>query len=480
MCGGWWVSDDNGNGNGNGNGEYKSGSLTLPGAVAMGTGVMIGAGIFALTGQIAELAGGWFPLVFLAAAVVAALSAYSYVKLSNDDPSAGGIGMYLTRLYGKTGLGGTVAAGMALLMYFSMVINEALVARTFGQYVMRLFVGPDEQVGGTLGRGEWQTPALAVGLLVLALGVNVLANKFIDKFQLVMAAVKILGIAAFAGAGLWVGGLAWDSFIGKAGAGEASPQQSAGWAGVVAAVALGILSYKGFTTITNDGDELKNPKKNVGRAIWIALAICVALYLLVALAVGGSLSIAEIVRARDYALAEAARPAFGQWGLWLTVALAIVACVSGVIASVFAVSRMLAMLVEMKLVPFKEVGIPGRRQYTTLVYTIVFATLLAVLFDLARIASLGAIFYLIMDMAIHWGVLTRVRREIGANAAILIAALALDAVVLAAFCWVKATTDPLILLFAAIGLLVIFAGEWWYLTRHRDGDADEDAQPEPA
>ena len=41
--------------------QYKEGSLTLVGAVSMGTGVMIGAGIFALTGQVAELAGGLFP-----------------------------------------------------------------------------------------------------------------------------------------------------------------------------------------------------------------------------------------------------------------------------------------------------------------------------------------------------------------------------------------------------------------------------------
>ena len=68
--------------------SYREGSLTLIGTVAMGTGVMIGAGIFALTGQLAEQAGGWFPLAFLAAAVVTAFSAYAYVKMSNAYPSA--------------------------------------------------------------------------------------------------------------------------------------------------------------------------------------------------------------------------------------------------------------------------------------------------------------------------------------------------------------------------------------------------------
>ena len=67
---------------------------------------MIGAGILALTGQIAELAGPHFSLVFLAAAIVTAFSAYSYVKLSNAYPSAGGIGMFLEKAYGR----GTVKA----------------------------------------------------------------------------------------------------------------------------------------------------------------------------------------------------------------------------------------------------------------------------------------------------------------------------------------------------------------------------------
>ena len=113
-------------------GEYEKNSLSLTGSVAMGTGVMIGAGIFALTGQVAEQTGGLFPLAFLAAAIVAGFSSYSYVKMAQQYPSAGGIGTFLVKAYGK----GTVAAGMSLLMYFSMVINESLVARTFGAYTL--------------------------------------------------------------------------------------------------------------------------------------------------------------------------------------------------------------------------------------------------------------------------------------------------------------------------------------------------------
>jgi amino acid transporter len=81
--------------------HYLENSLTLGGTVMLGTGVMIGAGIFALTGQMAQMTGALFPLAFLAAAVIVSFSAYSYIKISNAYPSAGGIGMYLHKAYGN-------------------------------------------------------------------------------------------------------------------------------------------------------------------------------------------------------------------------------------------------------------------------------------------------------------------------------------------------------------------------------------------
>ena len=67
--------------------NYQQNSLTLTGAVSLGTGVMIGAGIFALLGQVAELAGAYFPFAFLIGTIISGFSAYTYVKLSNAFPS---------------------------------------------------------------------------------------------------------------------------------------------------------------------------------------------------------------------------------------------------------------------------------------------------------------------------------------------------------------------------------------------------------
>ena len=424
--------------------DYQANSITMIGGVSMGTGVMIGAGIFALTGQIAELAGPWFPLSFIAGGIVTGFSAYTYVKMSNAFPSSGGIAMILRKAYGP----GAIAAAASLLMALSMVINESLVARTFGTYVLRPF---NLEASGIL------VPALGVGLIVFAYLVNKSGNRSVGLFSLVMAFLKIGGIAAFGIAALAAGGFTFEPASGSS--------DSIPIAGFTASVAFSILAFKGFTTITNSGAEIVDPHRNIGRTIIFSIAICMVVYLLVAFAVGSSLSLDEIVAAKDYSLAEAAEPALGPYGFYFTIALAVVATASGLLASVFAVSRMLAMLTDMEMIPHSHFGMSGPIREHTLVYTVVIAGVLTVLFDLSRIASLGVFFYLVMDILIHWGVFRRLRHEIGARGSVLIAAIALDMLVLGVFGAMKLQSDPLIVVIALAAIAVVFAYERVFLSR---------------
>ena len=420
------------------------GSISLAGGVAMGTGVMIGAGIFALTGQIAELAGPLFPLSFVAGAIITSFAAYSYIKMSNAWPSSGGIAMILQKAYGP----GTVAASASLLMALSMVINESLVARTFATYALRPFEADDN---GLL------VAALALGLIGFAYLVNASGNRSVGWLSLVMSAIKIGGIALFALAAIWASGFGSGAFAG--------PVRVTNGEALLASVAFSILAFKGFTTITNSGGEIVDPHRNVGRTIMISIAICVVVYLLVAFGVGTSLTIPEIVAARDTSLAAAARPALGELGFYFTIVIALSATMSGVIASVFAVSRMLTMLTEMEMIPHSHFGMSGPIQRHTLVYTVVIASFLAVFFDLSRIASLGAFFYLTMDMAVHWGVWRYRRAEIGASGVVILAALGFDAIVLVAFTAMKLQSDPAIVAYAAVTIAGVFLFERAYLSR---------------
>lgn len=427
--------------------------LSLIGSVALGTGVMIGAGIFALVGQVAELAGSWAPWAFVAGALVVAFSAYSYVRYSSTNPSSGGIAMILKAAYGP----GVLAGSFSLFMYVSMILAESLLARTFGTYLLRPF--------GMQGSAVW-VPVLAVAAIVAATLVNLVGNRWVEGSATVTAAIKIVGIATLAVAGIAATGVSAFSRLVTGGA-DATPPEG-GLLGFLAGVALCILAYKGFTTITNQGDDLRDPQRNIARSIVIAIAVCTVLYLLLTVAVTGSLSVPQIVAARDYALAEAAEPLFGSWGVWLTVAVAVVATLSGLVASLFSVSRLYDMLRQMGQVP----GLPGSVNRQSLLITAALALVTATVFDLSQIASLGAMLYLSMDIAIHWGMVRRLRDEVEFATWVPAVAIVLDVLVLVPFVIMKMRTDLFTVVVTAVVAAAVFMGQWLIVRRRGDAEAD--------
>jgi len=338
-----------------------------------------------------------------------------------------------------------------------MVISESLVARTFGSYFLQIF---------PLEPASFWVPALGVALLAVAFGVNIAGNRAVQASQGVMAVIKIGGLTLFAIAGLW--------FIDTANFTNGTQgTDPVGLGAFIGGVAIAILSYKGFTTITNSGGEIVDPHRNTGRAIIISIAISAVLYIALAIMVAGNLALPDIIAAQNFVLAEAARPAFGDAGVWLVAVLAIVATASGVMASVFAASRMLAMLTTMKEVPHRHFNMPGTLRDHTMVYTVAFAMGLTILLDLGRIAALGAIFYLIMDVAIHWGILTRLRQRLEVRPAIVALAIILDVIVLAAFLWVKVSEDALIIYVAIGTIALVVIGERLFMWSHTDATTGE-------
>ena len=99
--------------------------------------------------------------------------------------------------------------------------------------------------------------------------------------------------------------------------------------------------------------------------------------------------------------------------------------------------------------------------------------MLTAFFDLSRIAALGIIFYLIMDIAIHCGVPRHLRKEVGANPVIPVMAIVLDLIVLGGFLWVKIASDPLVLIVAATVMTAILITEFFFLrTRPSEGQPE--------
>ena len=189
-----------------------------------------------------------------------------------------------------------------------------------------------------------------------------------------------------------------------------------------------------------------------------------------ALSVAGGLSIPEIIKAKDYALAAAAKPVFGEWGTWITIGIAIIATVSGVIASVFSASRLLAMLSNMKQVP--NLNVIEKLKNPALLLTVSLAILLTIFFNLTRIASIGAIFYLIMDIAIHWGLFRYLREEVEFKPIIPLIAMILDIAILSAFIYIRYLDDPFVLIVAFATIVLVIIAERIFMLSHTDSDGN--------
>jgi amino acid transporter len=400
--------------------------LTLRGSVSLGAGVMIGAGIFALVGQVAGLAGDWFPIAFLGGAVVAAVSSYAYIRYSSVNPSAGGIAMLLKDAYGP----GVVAGSFSLFMYVSMVVAESLLARTFGTYLLTPFGLQGSVV---------LVPVLGVLAIVAAAVVNLIGNRLVEGSATATAILKIAGIAILAIAGLVGASLSGDGLLAN------TSGQPVDVVGVLAGTTLCVLAYKGFTTITNQGDDIRDPQKNIGRSIAISIAICTVLYLLITASVESSLGAEGAVEARDFALAKAAEPLFGAWGVGLTVAIAVIATLSGLLASLYSVSRLYGMLQSMRQAP----SLPARIPHQPLLITAGLAIVVTVSLDLTQIASMGALLYLSMDIAVQWGLLRHLRDKVRVRRLVPLLAIVLDLIVLVPFIVIKAQSDLLTILVAA-------------------------------
>lgn len=85
------------------------------------------------------------------------------------------------------------------------------------------------------------------------------------------------------------------------------------------------------------------------------------------------------------------------------------------------------------------------------------------IFDLSLITSLGAFFYLVMDILIHWDVYKNLRDEINAKGWVMLTAIAMDILVLSTFTWLKWQSDPMIVSIAVLGMVLVFGFESIYL-----------------
>ncbi len=235
-------------------------SLSLPLITSYGLGTIIGAGIYVLTGAIAARAGMYAPVSFALAAVIAGFTAFSYAELCARYPRSAGEAAYVEEAFGRPALSAATGAGVVLMG----MVSSATLANGFVGY-LRLFVAlPD---------------AFVVTAFVLALGA--LAAWGISESVWAATIVTVLELFGL-GLVLFVAGdslaelpARWPELV--------PPPVGAAWTGIFLGAFLAFYAFIGFEDMVNVAEEVKDPRRNLPRAIILALVISTVLYVLVAL-----------------------------------------------------------------------------------------------------------------------------------------------------------------------------------------------------
>src|SRR5262249_44894918 len=278
-----------------------SGEIGMVAAVSIGIGGMVGAGIFAILGVVAQAAGNAMWLAFAIGGVVALLSTYSYAQLGATFPSARRAVPFLVKGFAArvlSGGGGRVlSGGVNLFMWAGYIISLALYASAFGTYAGTFVSTPPSPM---------LVKSLAVAAVVALTLVNAFGAKAMGRSETFIVAVKVAILVLFAVVGLW--------FIRP---GYLSPELWPETASILFGAGVLFIGYEGFGLITNAAADMRNPRTMLPRALYISVILVIIIYLAVALTVTGSLSDYEIEQSRDYALAEAAKPSLGQFGFRL-------------------------------------------------------------------------------------------------------------------------------------------------------------------
>ena len=303
--------------------------MSVRGAAFLGIGAMVGAGIFALLGEAGAVAGSAVWLSFLLAGIVAALLGYNVVKLGVRYPSSGGLIAYLLEGFGN----GRLVGISSWLGYFAaIVIVCSMVAVAFGSYATSLFIGDDAAAG-------WDN-VFTSGIVVAMAGINLIGARFVDRAQSLIVVVLLAVFAVFIVATLVEIDPHLLAFSGY-------PPVS----DIIASIALTFFAYLGFSVITFAVGDLREPARELPKAMYLALGVTSLTYVLIALGVFGTLTVTEVVSFGETAIAEAARPGLGDAGFTIMAVAALLATASSVNATLYASSGLTAMLAKVGQFP---------------------------------------------------------------------------------------------------------------------------------
>lgn len=348
--------------------------LGLWDALAIGAGTMIGAGIFLLAGVALELTGPAAVFAYLGAGLVCIMTAASAAEMATGMPTSGGDYYFVSRSLGPA-FGAVSGVGIWLSLTFAI----AFYLFGLGEYLAQ-FTPLTPFWGAALG-----------GVLLTAL--NVIGAKESGRTQVVIVLILLGILGIFSLTGLFY--LDLDNF---------TPFFPFGNAPIFSTTALVFISFLGFVKIAAVAEEIKDPARNLPRALIGSVAIVTLLYVLILLVIAGVFSQATIGAVRD-PLTAAARLFFGPVGGILMIFAGLLATMSSANASIMAASRINLAMARDRMIPnwFSQIHGKLLTPHRAIVVTGILALLFLSIDSLEELAKIASVLQLYSYAALNVG-----------------------------------------------------------------------------
>ncbi|MFS0519329.1 APC family permease [Nostoc sp. UIC 10607] len=408
----------------------------LPTLVIYGVGDILGAGIYAVIGKIAGLSGTLVWASFLSAMTVAAFTALSYAELGSRFPQSGGVAYFVHKAFRTDWL--SILVGW--LMFCTCLVSMATLSKAFAGY-FNAFV-----------------PAVPAWLIILVL-FSVLA--FVNFRGMKESSALNIFCTSIEVSGLLIVILVSTLFL--SGGGAANPaavatEPAVGWNAVVQGAALAFYAFIGFEDIVNVAEEVKNPERNVPRAILLSLAIAGAVYILVSWLAVEVLNPSELA-ASGAPLLDVVRRAQPNFPQVIFTIIALFAVLNTALLNFVTASRLLYGMSREGLLSAWLGKLHQRRAtpYRTLLVILPIAIFLALSGTLQVLAGTTATLILAMFCLVNLSLLLIKRREVETNGfqvPYIVPAIAL-LLNLVLFAFASGASHILALVFVGIGMLLI-------------------------
>lgn len=408
----------------------KNKKLSLVEVISMAVGTMIGASIFSIFGLGAKIAGNDLPEAFILSGVYALVVAYSYAILGGKIISNAGPIAFILK-----GLGDRITTGaLSILMWLTYVISIALFVKGFAGYLLPFI--HIEPTKFTIGIVE-------VIVISFFTALNFFGSKAVGKAEFYIVLIKLSILLVFILGGFMT--INWEMV--KPGF------DSSHTSGLLNASIIFFLSYMGFGLITNASENIKNPTKNVPRAIFISILFVMIFYVSISLVTIGNLPLPDIIKAQENALAIAAKPFLGDFGFILITIGALFSISSALNATIFGGANIAYSLAKDGELPeFFERKV-WSKSTEGLYITASLGLLFALFFDLGAIASITSTVFTVIYIFVlisHY----KLRKEYGGNRLVLLINLIILSIVFVALMKYQWDTHRS----AFYGSIITFAG----------------------